>query len=103
MDRVEGLNEILKLNPKDSFARYGLAVELSKRGELAGAIAQFDLLLENDPGYISGYNMAAQTLAAAGRAEEAVARLKAGVERARAAGDAHAASNMQSLLDELDR
>ena len=47
--------------------------------------------------------MAAQTLAAAGRASEAIARLKQGILSAEASGNRHAVSEMQAMLDELDR
>jgi hypothetical protein len=47
--------------------------------------------------------MAAQTLSAAGRAPEAIVRLKAGIESAARSGNHHAVSEMQSMLEELDR
>jgi predicted Zn-dependent protease len=93
MDKIAGLKEILELDPKNSFARYGLAMELAGRGETAAALAEFDTLLANDPGYTAGYFMAAQTLSAAGRAQEAIARLKAGIDCASRA----AATSMRSV------
>jgi len=103
MDKIAGLKEILELDPKNSFARYGLAMELAGSGETAAALGQFDTLLANDPGYTAAYFMAAQTLAAAGRSEEAIARLKSGIESANLSGNRHASSEMQAMLDELDR
>lgn len=103
MDKIAGLKEILALDAKNSFARYGLAMELASRGETEAALGEFDTLLANDPGYTAGYFMAAQTLAAAGRTAEAIARLKAGIESARSSGNQHALSEMQAMLDELDR
>jgi hypothetical protein len=47
--------------------------------------------------------MAAQTLATAGRVAEAIERLKAGIESAASSGNQHALSEMQAMLDELDR
>ena len=63
MDRIATLNEILTENPKDAFARYGLAMEYSKQGDFDRALAEFSILLENHPDYTAGYFMAAQTLA----------------------------------------
>jgi len=103
MDKIAGLKEILELDPKNSFARYGLAMELAGSGDTAAALAEFDTLLVNDPGYTAAYFMAAQTLAAAGRTGEAIARLKSGIESANLSGNRHAASEMQAMLDELDR
>ena len=101
MDKLAALKEILALDPKNSFARYGLAMELAGRGETAAAVQEFDLLLENDPDYTAGYFMAAQTLANAGRTSEAIDRLKAGIASAARSGNSHAQSEMQAMLDDL--
>ena len=103
MDKLAGLKEILALDAKNSFARYGLAMELASRGETEAALGEFDTLLASDPGYTAGYFMAAQTLAAAGRTLEAIERLKTGIASARQSGNQHALSEMQTMLDELDR
>ena len=101
MDKVAGLKEILEQNAKNSFARYGLAMELANRGETAAALDEFDTLLANDPSYTAGYFMAAQTLVKAGRSAEAIERLKAGIGCAARSGNSHAVSEMQAMLDEL--
>jgi predicted Zn-dependent protease len=103
MDKIAGLREILELDPKNSFARYGVAMELSGRGDTDAALAEFDALLGFDPDYTAAWFMAAQTLATAGRTPEAIARLKAGIASATRSGNRHAASEMQAMLDELDR
>lgn len=102
-DKIAGLKEILALDPKNSFARYGIAVELVNRGETTAALAEFDILLKNDPDYTAGYFMAAQTLSGAGRSAEAIDRLKAGIGCAARSGNSHALSEMQAMLDELNR
>jgi predicted Zn-dependent protease len=103
MDKIAGLKEILELDSKNSFARYGLAMELAGRGETTAALTEFDTLLANDTGYTAGYFMAAQTLSATGRTQEAITRLKAGISCAARSGNNHAVSEMQSLLEELER
>ena len=103
MDKIAALKEILELDPKNSFARYGLAMELAGRGETAAALAEFDTLTASDPGYTAGYFMAAQTLAAAGRTQEAVTRLMAGIQCAASSGNHHAVSEMQAMLEDLER
>ncbi len=103
MDKTAGLKEILVLDPRNSFARYGLAMELANRGDVAAALAEFDTLLVNDPDYTAGYFMSAQTLAGAGRRPEAMERLKAGIACAARSGNSHALSEMQAMLDELER
>lgn len=101
MNKIAGLKEILALDPKSSFARYGMAMELVKLGDTAAALKEFDTLVANDPDYTAGYFMAAQTLAKEGRNPEAVDRLKAGINCAARTGNRHALSEMQSMLDEL--
>ena len=103
MDKIAGLKEILALDPKNSFARYGIAMELAKQGETAAAIAEFDTLLRDDPDYTAGYFMAAQTLSAEGMTAQAIQRLKAGISCAARRGNQHSLSEMQGMLDELDR
>ncbi len=103
MDKIAGLREILALDAKNSFARYGIAMELAKGGATDEALREFDVLLGNDPDYTAGYFMAAQTLANVGRTGEAIERLKAGVACAARTGNQHALSEMQGMLDELDR
>jgi predicted Zn-dependent protease len=103
MDKLAGLKEILALDPKNSFARYGVAMELAGRGQIDEALAEFDTLLTNDPDYTAGYFMAAQTLANVQRVPEAIQRLKDGISCAVRTGNRHALSEMQGMLDELDR
>ncbi len=101
MDKMTGLREILTMDPKNSFARYGLAMEFAGRGETDAALAEFATLLEMNPDYTAGYFMSAQTLAKVGRTAEAIQRLKAGIACAARSGNSHAKSEMQEMLDEL--
>jgi len=103
MDKLAGLKEILTLDPKNSFARYGIAMELAGRGDIKAALEEFDLLLANDPDYTAGYFMAAQTLASAGQNRQAIERLKTGIGCAARSGNAHALSEMQAMLGDLER
>ncbi len=103
MEKIAGLKEILALDAKNSFARYGIAMELVAQGQIAEALAEFDTLLAFDSDYTAAYFMSAQTLAAAGRTPEAIERLKAGINCAARTGNKHALSEMQATLDELDR
>jgi tetratricopeptide (TPR) repeat protein len=103
MDKIAALKEILALEPNNTLARYGLAMEFSKSGKLDAALTEFDALLTTDPNYTAGYYASAQTLSAAGRTAEAIARLQGGIESAHRSGNNHAVSTMQSLLEELNR
>jgi cytochrome c-type biogenesis protein CcmH/NrfG len=101
MDRISMLTEILAANPGDAFARYGLAMEYSKSGDVENALTEFKTLLEKNPDYTPGYFMAAQTLASAARVEEAKRMLVDGISSARRTGNQHAQSEMTAMLEEL--
>ena len=102
MDRVAMLQEVLEQNPEDAFARYGLALEYSNAGETESALAQFATLLAIHPDYTAGYFMSAQTLANAGRADEAKLMLEQGIASAKRTGNDHALSEMQAMLDGMN-
>jgi len=95
------LNEILSQSPDDAFARYGLAMEFSKAGEVERALEEFRKLLSTHPDYTAGYFMAAQTLVSANRVDEAKRMLVDGISSARRTGNSHAQSEMTAMLDEL--
>jgi predicted Zn-dependent protease len=101
MDRLAMLNEILSQSPDDAFARYGLAMEYSKAGEVERALEEFGKLLSIHPDYTAGYFMAAQTLASANRVDEARKMLVEGISSARRTGNSHAQSEMTAMLEEL--
>jgi tetratricopeptide (TPR) repeat protein len=101
MDRIAMLTEILTANPTDSFARYGLAMEYAKSGQIEAALLEFKTLIEKNPDYTPGYFMAAQTLATASRVDEAKRWLVDGISSAVRTGNMHAQSEMTAMLEEL--
>jgi predicted Zn-dependent protease len=101
VDKVAAFTEILAQDPGNAFARYGLAIEYTQRGDTALAMQQFDALEKLHPDYTAGYQMAAQTLMASGNIQQAEARLRAGIESARRTGNQHALSEMAGMLEEL--
>jgi thioredoxin-like negative regulator of GroEL len=102
MDKIAMLQEILAQDPANAFARYGLAMEYANLGETDTSLDEFMKLLDTHPDYTAGYFMAAQTLAKAGRNEEAKHRLAEGIVSARRTGNQHAEREMQAMLDELE-
>ena len=101
MDRIALLTEVLSQRPTDAFARYGLAIEYSKAGEVERALEEFGKLLATHPDYTAGYFMAAQTLAKAERLNEAKKMLADGIASAKKNGNDHAQSEMEAMLAEL--
>jgi len=103
MDKAAGLKAILEQDPKNVLARYGLAMEYAGRGQTEAALAEFGQLLLDHPDYTAGYFMAAQTLAKTGRDADAKQKLVDGIECARRTRNQHAQSEMQAMLDEMEK
>jgi thioredoxin-like negative regulator of GroEL len=99
--RRQVLEESLAQKPDDAFSRYGLALECMSSGDSAVALAQFTELLRRNPSYVPAYLMYAQLLVRESRAAEARPILAAGIQAATQQGNAHARSEMESLLADL--
>lgn len=65
--RLDTLRQMVEQEPTSSFARYGLAMELVKGGDLEAAVAQFNELIATNPDYPAAYFHAGQTLEKMGR------------------------------------
>jgi Tfp pilus assembly protein PilF len=101
MDKIAALTEILSMNPADSFARYGLAMAYAAEGKTEDALREFSATTEHNPDYVPAYQMSAQTLLKLGRVDDARQRLRAGLAACERTGNAHAASEMGAMLDEI--
>ncbi len=99
--RMQQIEAMLAEDPKDSFLRYGLAMEYISHGDDATGVMQLQELLAEEA-YVPAYLMAAQALNRLGRDPEACTVLQAGIEAARLQGNDHALSEMQSLLAILE-
>jgi tetratricopeptide (TPR) repeat protein len=101
MDKIAALTDILAQDPNDSFARYGLAMAYAAEGRNDEALREYATATEKAPDYVPAYQMSAQLLLKLGRTSDAQSRLEAGLEAAARTGNAHAASEMQAMLDDL--
>jgi predicted Zn-dependent protease len=99
--RRQMLEEFIAKKPDDAFSRYGLALECSNTGDTAAADTHFRILTDQFPDYIPAYLMYAQMLARAQRTDDARQILTRGISAAAHQGDAHARSEMESLLADL--
>ncbi len=100
-NRMEVLRAMVAQNPGDAFARYGLAMEYVKSGNLEQAVTEFRALLEHNPNYAAGYFHGGQALEKLGRVEDARAMYEQGIQVTSRTGDAHARSELQAALDML--
>jgi tetratricopeptide (TPR) repeat protein len=96
--RIEVLKQLLEHDPASTFARYGLAMEFVKAGELEAAVAEFKAIAAADPGYSAAYFHGGQAMEKLGRIEDARDLYRRGIAQTR---DAHAAAELQAALDIL--
>ncbi len=99
--RREFLEEALRQDPGNTFARYGLAMELAN-GEPAAAWTHFEYLLLHHPEYSATYYQAGALLMKQGRLEEARKVLTTGVEVTGRQGKQHTQAELQAALDDLE-
>ena len=96
--RIEILQQLLVQNPTNSFARYGLAMEFVKAGDLDGGVREFAAILDADPNYSAAYFHGGQTLEKLGRLDDARDYYRRGLAVTR---DPHARAELQASLDIL--
>ncbi|MGH7140361.1 MAG: tetratricopeptide repeat protein [Pirellulales bacterium] len=99
--RRERIEAMLADDPRDTFLRYSLSMELDKEGAHERSLELLRGLMGESPGYVPAFFMSAQQLARLGRDDDARAALRDGIEQARQQGDAHAAGEMSELLATL--
>ena len=100
-NRIEILKNMLEQNPRDAFARYGLAMEYSNSGALESAVTEFRTLLEYNPDYAAAYFHGGQALEKLGRLDEARQTYEKGIQVTSRPGDQHTRSELQAALDLL--
>ncbi len=99
--RKEQLEELLALDPNDSFVRYGLGMEYAGAGQDDEAIRCLRELLARDANYVPAYLQAGRVLIRRGDDDEAREILRAGITVAKRTGDEHAAGEMAGFLESL--
>jgi predicted Zn-dependent protease len=96
------LEQSLAEDPTDSFLRYGLAVQCLREGEIADGRQRLLALIADHPeNQVAAYQQLAQSYIDTGEAPDAAVVLRTGITKAKAAGDWHAAAEMQQMLDSL--
>jgi hypothetical protein len=99
--RREKIEAMLAAEPRDTFLRYALAMELDKEGDHDASLARLAELSRDAPPHVPAFFMAAQQLARLDRVAEARTYLRDGIEAARAQGNSHAAGEMSEFLASL--
>lgn len=97
------LEESLRDDPSDPFLRYGLAMQCLREGDADEGRERLKALVADRPDEeIAAYQQLGQSYAESEEFAEAAEWLRAGIEKARAKGDAHAAAEMEGLLGSFD-
>lgn len=100
--RREMLEEMLAADPKDTFLRYGLALEFAREGQPHEAVTRLRALIADEPNYVPAYFQAAQILLKEGENQPAAELLRGGIATAQAKSDFHAAEEMTALLEQIE-
>jgi Tfp pilus assembly protein PilF len=100
-NRLDILRQMTEQDPKNTFARYGLAMEYAHAGDLESAIREFKTLLTTDENYAAAYYHAGQAYEKLGRVDEARTIYEKGIEITTLKGDLHTRSEIEAALSVL--
>lgn len=97
--RLEAFRAMVAKNPGNLQARFGLASEAAKAGELEEALEHFRVYLAGFDDEGNGYARLADVLQQLGRDDEARAALEDGIAAARRHGHPSLAGELEERLD----
>lgn len=101
-ERRAKLEASLAEDPKDTFLRYGLAVQCLRDGDTAEGRDRLQSLIADHPDdQVAAHQMLGQSFAEAGEVAAARAILDRGITLANQRGDWHAAGEMEGLRGQL--
>ena len=100
MGKLDRIRALCEADPKNAFGWYSLAME-EKKTDVKAALATFERVRLEHPGYVASYYHYAQTLVAAGETERARQIYREGMIVAERAKDSHAYGELEAALDAL--
>ena len=101
MNRIERIQEMLKLSPNDHFLRHALALEYIKEGNDVAARNLFEQILNEDESYVGSYYHLGKLLERSGDTQLAIEWYEKGMKAAKQTGDNHAYDELQSAYEDL--
>lgn len=99
--RREKIEALLADDPRDTFLRYSLALELQKEGQQEQSLSRLNELIEDDPPYVPAFLMAGQQLVQLGQHAQAREVFARGIAEAQSQGDQHAAEEMAGFAAQI--
>ena len=101
--RLALLRKLAAEDPADATTHFLLGRELLGHGRAAEAIPAFEAAIRADADYAAAYRQLGNALEQAGRADEAAATYRSGVEVAARTNDLQAGKEMNAFLKRLTR
>jgi tetratricopeptide (TPR) repeat protein len=98
---LEQLKKLAAASPDDPLSQYALGLEYLNQQSYGEAIAAFEEALRADAKYSAAYYHKARAEIRAGQAGAARSTLDAGIEVAKAGGDAKTAREMRELRETI--
>jgi Tfp pilus assembly protein PilF len=99
--RLDQLSEIVRRNPGNLLAFYGLAMEYAQQGDHSKALETFRALMASNPNYVAAYYQAGRELQKIGEVQQARDVFQQGIAASNRVGDLHARSELEAALGEL--
>jgi predicted Zn-dependent protease len=100
---IANLEKLLGTPRDGALLRYSLGNEYLKGGDAGRAAGYFRDAVEKDPGYSAAWKLLGSALAGAGRAEEALAAWRSGIEAAASKGDKQAGKEMAVFARRIEK
>lgn len=100
-ERIKILEKFIEEDPEDSFSRYALALEISDDDPNRATSLLLELIT-GKPEYLPTYYQTGLLLLDQNRFEEAKIILEKGIQIARSQNEHKTATELKSLLEELD-
>lgn len=99
--RIEQFRKMTQADPENELGHFSLGRALLDSGDVAGAIASFQRVIQLNPNIGKVYHLLAQAQLKLGHREQAIATLKLGVKVAHSRGDLMPKNDMLKMLAEL--
>jgi tetratricopeptide (TPR) repeat protein len=101
VSRLEQLQKLAAAQPGDPLTHYAIGLEMMQQERFDEALASFERTLSIDAAYSAALFQKAKAALKLGRRDAALEALRAGMEVARAKGEAHTENAMREMLETL--
>ena len=100
ISRLDKLLAFIQSEPEDEFLKYALATEYLRLNDTGKALAYYEDLINNHPGYTGTYYHLGKLYEALGRKGDAINTYEKGMEITKAKRDNHAFSELKAVYME---